>query len=221
MIELMSKPVFWSYNIPISNPQGKTVGVCGDSNSDNFGGVLSWWNWLAANSTLGDIIKYARSGRTLVTTQDLIGVQPQVVEAYGKDIIIVDAGTNDWYFNIPIGTVNDGFTTIKGATKAIIDLVNANSPNSILIFISPATRTANRQLEIVEDHPINDIGLTIYDIGKAIGEVCKEEGVRHLRIYERPPLVFSNGINIFLDGLHLNQYGQDEKGKQVKDFIYA
>jgi len=151
------------------------------------------------------------SGMTLTTNVHSAGMNSKVALAVGYDLITILGGTNDWYFDIPL-------TEIETYTRAIITGIRASSPSSNILFILPAYRSRN-QAGGQETTPINNLGLTIREYGLKIQEVCVDEGVYYLNLYNADGLMYYDMPTWSDDGLHPNAVGYAAIGKLIGDYL--
>lgn len=122
-------------------------------------------------------------------------------------------GTNDWYGNIPIGTISDtGTDTIIGAMKHCIEKILTDNPSICLIIITPINaknlRTADNVTHINAGNyrydTENTINVTLKQICEAEKEVAEYYGIPCIdnskgSIVNR---VNITNASIFIDSLH-------------------
>lgn len=92
-------------------------------------------------------------------------------EIENADIWLVFGGTNDWYYDCPLGTISDvgsnfDITTVYGALQRIVEYVTSLSNNPKLIFVTPYKTSRNKYMS---DH---NTDITEHDVIVAIRNVC-------------------------------------------------
>lgn len=116
-------------------------------------------------------------------------------------INVVAGGTNDWNWNVPLGTINDATnTTIYGALDVIALSLIANFPNAINVFMSPLKRSK-----------VADAGATNYTlqtVARAMADVAKKYNILFIDNYDDMPNYNPNIATLKIrwapDGLHPN-----------------
>lgn len=174
------------------------------------------------STSLGTVTNIGYSGNTMARLPGIrVGFRLQVQQSYGSDIISIFGGTNDWVFNVPLGNVNDHNDTnnVSGACNYFIDLIEANSKESILFFIIPLSRSRDTLGNEIETSPVNRLGYTVEDYGNAIKAVCENRGIKYFNLYEIDGLLFSDIENWSDDGLHPNDVGQMRIGRYLKYYL--
>lgn len=192
------------------NPQGWSWAAIGDSITSGVGVSTEaerYTNLTAAAKSM-TLTNLGESGQTLTTNKYRTGLKTKLGQAYGKQLITVLASTNDWVFDIPLGSsteTND--STIKGTVNLFIDSIRENSPGSILIFLLPTYRSRSQSGDELSVPPVNGLGKTLYDYWKAIREVCIIRQERYFNLYDVPGLEASTVSDWTIDGLHPNDVG--------------
>ena len=168
------------------------------------------------------VINKGVSGNTLARIPGTrVGFRSQVQQSYGDSIISIFGGTNDWFFDVPLGdtTIHNDTNNVAGAINYFIDLIKENSPESIIILITPLTRSRD-QVGIEQSvEPTNNLGFTTEDYRNKIIEVGVFRGVRILDLYQINGLTFDDIDNWGGDGLHPNNTGQMRLGRIYKSFL--
>lgn len=198
---------------------GKTAIAVGNSITQGVGASYLYVNYLQDSTKLDTVINKGVSGNTMTKNIYRDGFRAQVTQSYGNDLIFIWGGTNDWFFNIEVGdTTSHNDSTYCGAVNYFIDLINQNSPQSILIFILTTSRTKDQQGNIITTHPVNSLGLTANDYGLAITPILDRRGILYYSLWELPGLTI-NSPDWLADGLHLNNTGHARVGEYLKLFI--
>ena len=204
---------FYSNNetqFPPLDPTGYTWAAIGDSITEGTGVSLDserYTELVATNKTM-TLTNLGESGQTLTTNIHKTGLKTKLASAYGNDLITVLAGTNDWSFNIPLGSsLNSDDSTIKSCVNYFIDQIKANSPGSTILFLLTPYRSRDMFGSIIGIPPVNDLGLTVEDYNAAIKEVCIARKERYLNLYDVPDLTKETVNDWTTDGLHPNVSG--------------
>jgi hypothetical protein len=90
-----------------------------------------------------------------------------------SDLITVMGGTNDWFNNVPLGTIKDtSVKTFYGAVNTMVKKLKTRFPNKKIILMStPFAKYSNKKGWTDTNGLKNNLGLTSSDYGKAIIEV--------------------------------------------------
>lgn len=97
-----------------------------------------WINQLATKANFSNLRNEAVGGAGYHTGANVYN-QMQGIDFSQRDFIIIAAGTNDYYYNVPLNT----FEADLVSTYDYVDLVNTN--NSKVIIITPVPRSAAQQ----------------------------------------------------------------------------
>ena len=129
------------------------------------------------------------------------------------DYIIVFAGTNDLYYNVPIGTIADTTDiSFYGAVNTLINGLATNYPNAQIVFMTPIHRSWEGA---------NNAGAKLEDYVNAMKDVCKLCGIPVIDLYSQS--YFSWAVTKFhdyySDGLHPTQDGYDLLGNVVAKYL--
>jgi lysophospholipase L1-like esterase len=201
---------------PFPDLTGMTMSVVGNSITECCTGCSFVYQKVLEDSmALGTITNKGVSGNTMAKipgTRD--GFRLQVQQSYGKDIISIFGGTNDWTFNVPLGdtTSHSDTNNIAGTVNYFIDLIQTNSPGSIIVFITPLSRGSG-------SHPVNSLGYTVEDYGNTIKAVCQNRNIRYLELFEINGLKLEDIGSWAADGLHPNNTGQMRLGRIIKYYL--
>jgi len=202
-----------NYNKKWPDITGYTWAVLGDSitqEAQYIDDLVTYYSLTATN--LG------RSGDCLTTVNAPAspGFADRAASCYGKDLITIFGGVNDFYVNAPIGSILDQTeSTFYGALNNLINLFTANSTDSILLFISPTAYVLTA----------NTLGLYMTDYCNAIKQVCISRKVRFLWVHDVPGLLYADKNSAdplkkwTRDGLHFNELGGQIFANKIIDFI--
>ena len=194
-----------SYNefVTTVNPYlcSKKILILGDSLASEYEGQSNWVtalrNKYAHTGTIID--NYARSGDTLAgnTSTGCVYQFQNAVTDRDYDIIIIQAGINDYFQQFPIGQLNPTFNTItwfQGALTYFNDSWRTNNPSADVFYICPPK--SNYEL----DHALP---ADIYRM--LIFNACNNYGWHFIDAYaEEPYLSIYNSISAWTDGIHPN-----------------
>lgn len=167
-------PAYIPYWISITNNgerfKGKKCAILGDSISFGVGDpdyisdktkLLRSYANLFANMTGMVITNLAINGATL-TAPEVAGSRPSIIAneipslPTDLDYVIIFAGTNDYWLQIPVGDSSSGNTTFRGALAYIMQTIPARCPNAQIVFITPYTQWRNDiTIEGVAKDPAN------------------------------------------------------------------
>jgi len=196
------------------NVAGWTWAAIGDSITSGVGvstDAERYTELYAADKSM-TMINLGESGQTLTTNEFRTGMKTKLGTAYGKQLITILAGSNDWTFGIPLGsTLNSDDSTIKSCTNYFIDQIRANSPESTILFILTTYRSVGFN--------VNSLGLTLLEYNEAIKEACIQRGVRYLNLYDVTGLEIVNVNTWTNDGSHPNTGGNSSMRDQLTNYF--
>ena len=155
----------------------------------------------------------------------------------GYNIATLAFGTNDWYGNIPIGTLSDvGTTTIIGAMKHCIEKILSDNPSICLIIITPINAKNLNAIDGAKANQGNYRYNTPNTQGVTLEQICEAESQVAL-YYGIPCIDNSKGSivnrqntadgSIFIDTLHptdnfyktLGQYYSGRIGEYFRGYV--
>ena len=201
---------------------GKKMNALGDSITYGAGGTVPYTDVVKNILGLNTVRNYGVSGSAIATRS---GRTDSFVERYSSmdndaDIIYVMGGTNDFWTNVPLGSINDTTSdTFYGALKILCEGLINKYPNAFIFFGTPPKGW--RSSGYYNEGP-NANGDTMEDFNKAIKEVCglytiPVLDVKHeLGIDPSIPIHFSTYTS---DGIHYNNAGYERMGKLIARFI--
>ena len=138
------------------------------------------------------------------------------------DIITLFAGTNDYYYSAPLGTLTDyinntGISTFYGALKIYIDYFKTK--NNIdhglkIVLITPIQRFNDYSRDVE-----NELGLKLIDYVNAIKNVGAYESITVVDLYNCGGIGANNAADVLRDGLHPNKIGYELIADKIAEGI--
>ena len=141
-------------------------------------------------------------------------------------VIVLEAGTNDYGKNIPLGTFADQTdTTFCGALNLWFRLVQEKNPTAKILVILPLHRQRLGRNEIVNPWTTaNSCGATLTEYSKALKQAAEKNGAAVLDPMEAGVLTEKDG-KLLTDWLHLTEEGYlalgDAVAKELKKLMPA
>ena len=155
---------------------------------------------------------YGSNGTTIAGIMPTNFVDRSMFMEKDANLVLVLGGTNDFYYNIPLGTDQDRtYYTFYGAMHMLCSRLKAVYPDSDIIFLTPLRR--------VDDFgEINKNGNSLEEYATVIMQVCGEYGIPVIDLYHEEKLNFGTNKELFMpDGLHPDDLGQMAIGYYVAD----
>lgn len=145
----------------------------------------------------------------------------------GVDIIGIMGGTNDYWNNVPLGTIGStDTTTFYGALEYLVSTFITYKPGVFLFLMTPpqAYRSESRLDEgyAAFPYPKNNLGLSLDDYCEAIRKVCAKYSLPCLDLQKNSgmtPLIFTQDALYYHDGVHFNAEGYSKIGNIVYKFL--
>ena len=124
------------------------------------------------------------------------------------------AGVNDQTMSKKLGTFNDDSSTdtTYGALKLLCSTLKEKYPTKLIVYITP-----HYQIR----YP-SDLGITSYEVSKAIKEVCYLYGIPVYDNYQLSGIYPQNSTNkttFTSDGCHWNDLGHEMVGKNIAKYM--
>lgn len=185
---------------------GKKASFYGDSlTEENQHYTKGYHKWVQEILGLQSYNNYGHSGDE---TEDTINKVSSVTD--DAHIIFVMIGVNDVQNETELGTF-DGLEagTIYGNLNTLCVNLRAKYPLTPIVFITPAAQTAYT----------SDIGVTMYDVVKAVREVCVKNGVVYYDNYTISGISPANIRHWTTDGCHWNDKAHEMVGKNLAHFV--
>ncbi len=139
------------------------------------------------------------------------------------DVVIVWAGTNDWYYGVPLGEPDgrlcDNFC---GSLRKTMLTVSERYPKALTFYVTPIYRYSEYDGVTAKYGAFdtkNAVGHTLYDYYKGVKEVAERVG---FPICDMRTLSGINEANhkVFLrDGVHPSEFGYKRIANILGDFI--
>ena len=140
------------------------------------------------------------------------------------DVIVVFGGTNDYgHGDAPFGTAADHSpATYCGAVNYLMDMLRAEYPNAVPVFLTPARRFGD-ELPSTEISGVPDKRpLAAY--ADYIRAAAAARGIAVMDLYNDFPVnpnVEADRVAYTADGLHLNDAGHRMLAERLKAFLEA
>ncbi|MFL0268820.1 SGNH/GDSL hydrolase family protein [Candidatus Clostridium radicumherbarum] len=135
------------------------------------------------------------------------------------DLITVLAGTNDFAYNTPLGTIEDNDTqaTFYGNVKKVINDILKAKPDANIVFITPLKRGTFMN-EPVYPNP-NKAGYKMEDYVQGIKAVCSTYNILVLDAFNKSGITENNLKQYTIDNLSLNEKGYQKLSQVISDYI--
>jgi lysophospholipase L1-like esterase len=185
---------------------GKRASFYGDSLTEkNHHYTKGYHKWVQEILGLKSYNNYGHSGDR---TEDTINKINSVTD--DAHIIFVMIGVNDVQHETELGTF-DGLEagTVYGNLNTICVNLREKYPLTPIVFITPAAQTTYT----------SDIGVTMYDVVKAVREVCVKNGVVYYDNYTISGISPENITYWTTDGCHWNDKAHEMVGKNLAHFV--
>ena len=236
---------YFKFDAENSKFSGMKINFIGDSITEGVHTSKTYHQYLA--EMLGIVnVNHGRNGST-ISNYHMDETDPKYQICDRLDLIdreakynFVFAGTNDFYFNVPMGefykkqglatVYNDDKATFKGALATVIVTLKETMPTVPVVVCTPIHRgTFSGQPTELEP---NSIGLYLSDYCDAIREACDIFGVDYIvdlhTLSGLNPIVNANAHEYFHDGttsqwtdlLHPNANGHKKIADCIKRIVF-
>jgi lysophospholipase L1-like esterase len=145
------------------------------------------------------------------------------VTALAGDLILIFAGTNDWYYGVPIGAITDVVTTtFYGALKALLTNLQANNVAKTIVMCTPLQRGGARE----DGTPSQSGGSRVnYSTQKlyrdATLDVAGMFAVQVLDLFTMSGMTYENLDQYTDDDVHPNSgVGAPALAKKISSFLF-
>lgn len=212
---------------PTDKLYGKTAAFIGDSITRGAGSSTPFTDYLAQETSL-TVSNFGVDGSCIAdkaseTAESFID---RLADYQSADIIGVMGGTNDFWNNVPMGTIDDSdTTTFYGALNTIAKHIITTFPGSYFFFMTPIMGYRGHRTGVAEfPYPANTKNLTLDDYCEAIRNVAEKYSVPLLdlkRVSGMCPLIESEDLRLYTDGVHPNAAGYKQIAKTIGRFLTA
>lgn len=132
-----------------------------------------------------------------------------------SNFVLIAGGTNDFLYNVPLGTFDGANTTFKGALMSTYKQVVERCANAEVIFITPPPIPQ----DIDNGEPrTNSLGLKVIDYRNAIIEFCELYGIKYIDVYIGANIPCMYPSKYFKDRVHPSTVGEDSG--QIRMYRY-
>lgn len=132
-----------------------------------------------------------------------------------SNFVLIAGGTNDFLYNVPLGTFDGANTTFKGALMSTYRQVVERCANAEVIFITPPPIPQ----DIDNGEPrTNSLGLKVIDYRNAIIEFCELYGIKYIDVYIGANIPCMYPSKYFKDRVHPSTVGEDSG--QIRMYHY-
>lgn len=133
-------------------------------------------------------------------------------------IVTMCYGTNDWYYGVKLGTIDDTDTsTYWGAFNSAVTQLRADNPSVEIIVLSPIWRTDVENGSGKAPYFKNKTGVTLAEYVDEIKKMCSANSVRFIDLYSNMG-VREQTVSLYTtDGLHPNQQGHIRIANMLSD----
>jgi lysophospholipase L1-like esterase len=199
-----------------------TLNALGDSITFGAGGNVPYPTVVKNALGLNAVRNYGVSGTSVAIRS---GRTDSFIERYpsmdnNAQIIYVMGGTNDFWTNVPLGTMGDTDpTTYYGALDTLVKGLINKYPNAFICFGTPPKGW--RESGYYNEGPNNN-GNTMEQFNKAVKDVCGYYTIPVLDVKHElgiDPSLSSQFSAFTSDGIHFNDDGYQKLGKLVARFI--
>ena len=139
------------------------------------------------------------------------------------DVVIVWAGTNDWFYGVPLGEPDgrlcDNFC---GSLRKTMLTVSERYPKALAFYVTPVYRYSEYDGETVKFEAFdtkNAVGCTLYDYYKCMKEVSERVGFAVCDMRTVSGINKSNHTTYLRDGVHPTEFGYKRIANILCDFI--
>lgn len=139
------------------------------------------------------------------------------------DAVIVWAGTNDWYYGVPIGNTDSRIAdNFCGCLRKGMLHLSEMYPKAAIIYVSPIYRYSEYEGQTEKYQAFqqkNEIGYTLYDYYKAMKDVSEKTGFILCDMRVLSGINESNHVAFLRDGVHPTVFGYKRIASILSDFL--
>ncbi len=209
--------------------KGKKIVIYGDSISTRNYGNGGYEDILEEKLNTNNIYNYAicGTGVTLNQQDNFIHILSNEENIHtDADLIIIWYGTNDWYWNNEIGTIdNNDLNTFTGAFNKCLEILQEKCKEANIILLTPIFRN-QPPFEMENNKSLNNayktknkLGYTLKDYKKVLIEIAENRCIPILDMHTLSQINNFNS-NIYLeDEIHPSEVGYEKIGNIIVNFI--
>ncbi len=201
---------------------GASAVFLGDSITYGTGTDKPYYTCMDEKGVFQSVLAMGVAGSCISSQSDYGSGNSPLIHRYSSipdsDLIVVFMGTNDYGHETPLGSPSDTTdVSFYGALNVIIPGIQAQHPDSQLVFVTPLHRYGFGSSKILGtqftyDHIANGRGHTLSDYVDAIKAVCAKYSVPIIDLYKEYPVDPSDSadrVAYMPDGLHPNAIGHE------------
>jgi len=202
--------------------EGRSAVFVGDSITAGVGTTKLYYEYLGEALDFGSVTAMGVSGSCMSTASNYGTTREPLITRYNKipssDLIVVFMGTNDYGHETPLGSVEDTKDgTFYGALNVIVPALVEKHTSSKIVFVTSIHRYGYGTSKILGtkftyDNIPNGVGATLGDYVNAIKNVCANNGVSVIDLFEEctiDPTKASVREELIPDGVHPNAAGHE------------
>lgn len=155
---------------------------------------------------------YGANGTTISGIMPTNFVDRSMFMDTDASLVFVLGGTNDFYYNVPLGTNADTtYFSFYGSLHLLCQRLQLLYPQSDIVFLTPLKRAD-------EFGMINTLGLSLEDYVAAIMDVCGQYGITVVDLFHESQFDYEHRTDLYMpDGLHLDDLSHMELGYFLTD----
>ena len=209
-------------NSPFIDWKGTSVVFVGDSITYGSGTNKTYQTYIKEMEVFESVQAMGVAGSCFSSQSDYGYNCAPLIKRYSSipdaDLIVIFMGTNDYGHETPLGSLTDTTDiSFYGALNVIIPGIQAQHPDSQLVFVTPLHRygfgtSKISGIQFTYDHIANARGCTLSDYVEAIITVCEKYSVPIIDLFNTYPIDPSDSSDrtaYIPDGLHPNAIGHE------------
>lgn len=225
-------PIYENYNRLLYD-----VDVLGDSFTDNTRDALGagtfyftrWYEFAKTICNIENVNNYGYGGTTMspvVSGENSFYNRMQSM-ALHAGAVFVQGGTNDYHYDVPLGSISDDTTnTFYGTLNKMCEYLKEYYHDCNIVFMTPIMRVSpsqNKTETTPANNQTNSNGNTLEQFANAMIETCNKWSIPCFDAYHLsgicPQARNTQNYSWFMhDGIHLNQYGHRRLGIRFGEF---
>ena len=206
------KIVLFGHSMATANGGSAGVGI---PETKTYGGLLRDLNncVIYRNAVPNSKISSASTDAIRLTNPDRWNFLDTEISA--PDIIIIDAGINDFHQSVPLGTIADTtIATFYGALDYLLKSMIPRYLNSRIFFKLPCHITY-----MMTSPEKNTAGVYLTEFVKAIEDVCYRYGVSTINSFQDSGQNFYNTPALTIEGIHHNESGARKEYEIIRSTL--